>query len=99
MLPSKSPYKSACSSSWSQALLGRIEGGALGDGRGLEDAVELEPQIVVQACGGMLLHGEARVLGGPSSAFPAGLAGLLEVAFGAIAGELFLSHRDPTQKQ
>jgi hypothetical protein len=38
-----------------QALVGGIEGGSLGNGPGFQDAADLQPEIVVQAGGGVLL--------------------------------------------
>ena len=45
-----------------EPLVMRIEGRALGDGPGLEDAVQFEPQVVVQMRCRMLLNHEAEAL-------------------------------------
>ena len=57
-----------------EALVLRVERDALGHRPGLEDAVELKAQVIVQARRGMLLDDEAGVLGGSNLALPLGSA-------------------------
>src|SRR5450631_980872 len=45
-----------------ETLVMRIEGRALGDGPGFEDAVEFEPQVVMQVRCRMLLNDKAQAL-------------------------------------
>ncbi len=46
-----------------QALVGRIDGGSARDRPGFEDAVEFEPEVVVETAGGVLLDDEAEFVG------------------------------------
>ena len=67
-----------------QALVGRIERRALRHRPGLEDAIVLQAEIVVQPGGRMLLDDEARVLGRPNLGLAARLGGFLEIALGLV---------------
>jgi hypothetical protein len=67
-----------------KALVVRIERRPLRHCPGFEDAVELEPQIVVQPGGVVLLNDEAQAVRGGHSRIIAGLLRLLEIALGAI---------------
>ena len=53
-----------------------------------EHAVLLEPEVPVQAAGGVLLHHEPRRLGGFAGHLGAGFWCLLEVSLGLVLGEL-----------
>src|SRR6516164_6906849 len=75
-----------------EALVLRIEGWAARHRPGLEDAAELETEIIVQARGVMLLDHEAQPVR-CLHLFPAArLARLGEVTLGAIGGELLRGH-------
>ena len=79
-----------------QPLAVRIERRALGHRPRLEDAVELEPEIVVQARRVMPLDDEAQLPApAATAALPDGSAGLVEIALGAIGGETVVAHRSP----
>src|SRR5262245_37776586 len=71
-----------------EALLAGIEGRAACHGPGLEHAIHLESEIVMQACRVVLLDDEARVLGLANASLARGLGRLLEVALGAVLREL-----------
>ncbi len=74
-----------------QPLDRRIERRTLGHRPRLEGAVELQPEIVVQARGVMALHHEAQRLAGGDGRLAGRLLGLAEVALGAIGGETVLA--------
>ena len=76
-----------------EALLAGDEARTLGDRPALEDAVELEAEIVVEAGGVVLLHDEGGA-GGGGGACPR-LRGLREVALGAIAASFAMARADP----
>ena len=57
-----------------EALVGGIVGGAASHGPGLENAVELEPQVVVQAPRRVLLYDEAQAFRGRDARSPLGSA-------------------------
>ncbi|MHC2538449.1 hypothetical protein ACVJMY_008018 [Bradyrhizobium diazoefficiens] len=70
-----------------QPLVVRIERGALRHRPGLEHAVELEAEIVVQPAGVMLLDHEASLFRRGYRGLAGGLRGLLEVPLLSIGGE------------
>ena len=70
-----------------------IERRPLGHRPRQEDAVELEPEIVVQARGIVPLDDEAQFLGGGHGRLARRLVGLAEVALGAIGGETVFAQR------
>src|SRR6516165_4620026 len=65
-----------------------IERGLLGHGPGPEDSIDLEPQVVVQAPGCVLLDHEPHAVGWRDRKLATRLAGLGEVPFRAIARKL-----------
>ena len=67
-----------------EPLVVGIEGRTLGDSPGFEDAVEFEPQVVVQMRCRMLLNDEAEALRRLDLRISAGLGRLREIAFGAV---------------
>ena len=71
-----------------KALVLGVEREALGDGPGLEDAIELEAQVIVQARGGVLLDDKAGVLGGSDLRRSARLRRLREIALALVEGKL-----------
>src|SRR5258706_15726354 len=71
-----------------QPLVVRIERGAARDRPGFKDAVELEPQIVMQPARIMLLDHETPLIRRFNRRFAAGLRGLFEIAFFAIGREV-----------
>jgi hypothetical protein len=71
-----------------QPLVVRIERGPFRHRPGLEDAVEFEPQIVVQPRGVMLLDHEAPLLRWHHRRLARRLRRLLEITFLSILGEL-----------
>src|SRR5580692_5289299 len=76
-----------------EALIGRIIGGAASDRPGLENAIELEPQVVMQAPRRVLLDDETQPFRRCDRGLAARLGGLREVALLAVSGErLFLCH-------
>ena len=83
MTPSKSKYSIGWSSTWTAIRRTvEIEGQALGDGPADEDALDLEPEVVVEPGRAMALDDEP-----PGRARDGGrcrLGGLPEVAFAAI---------------
>src|SRR3989442_14115110 len=65
-----------------QALIGRIEGRAFGDGPRFQCPISFQPEVVVQAPRGMFLdHEKAARLRGFS---PRGLRGAVEAPFAAV---------------
>ena len=77
-----------------EALVAWIERGPLGDGPGFEHAIQLQPQVIVQAGCSMLLHHKARVVCRLGGAFSGRFGRLHEVALGAIKRK-FLPHGNP----
>jgi len=75
-----------------EALVGGIERRPLGHGPGLENAVMLEAEVVVQPPGSVLLDDEAWVRGLGDALFPARLARLAEISLGPILGQFRLRH-------
>ena len=75
-----------------KALVVGVEGRALGDGPGFEDAVEFEPQVVMQVRCCMLLNDEAEALRGLDFRVSAGLGRFGEIAFGAVLCEQLFDH-------
>jgi hypothetical protein len=75
-----------------QPLVVRIERRAARHRPGLEHAVELEPEIIVQACRIVALDHEAQALAGRDDRRTRRLGGFLEVALRPVGGEAFL-HR------
>jgi hypothetical protein len=75
-----------------QSLVARIKRGSLGHSPGLEDTVVLEPEVIVQAGGGMLLDDKAWVFRRPNLGLAARLRGLLEIALGLVGSEFLLCH-------
>ena len=71
-----------------QALVGRIDRRALGDGPGLEDAVQLQAQVIVQMARGVLLNHEPPMFGGQYLPRSARFLGLGEIALCPIGLEL-----------
>ncbi len=67
-----------------EPLFSGIETRALGDRPARERAVELEPEIVVQLTGGMLVHDEAQSLLSPRRSAPLGLRRLREIALATV---------------
>src|SRR5690606_10078305 len=67
-----------------QPLVRRVEAGALGDGPALERAVELEPEVIVQAAGVVALD-VITEFAAWSGDFAARFRGLPEVAFFPVA--------------
>ncbi len=76
-----------------QPLVVRIERGPPGHGPGLEDAVEFEPQIVMQARRIVLLDHEPALLRRLDRRLAAGLGGLLEIAFFSGRSRVFSGPR------
>src|SRR5690606_33383481 len=75
-----------------EPLVGGVGGGAPGDRPALEDAVELEAEIIVQPRGVVLLDDEAQRLRRPAAgplAGPGGLPRAREVALGPVVPEQF----------
>src|SRR5204863_9253777 len=71
-----------------EAACGGIEARSLGDGPAPHDAGELEPEIVMEMAGGVLLNDEAqRPREAGHDHAPARLRGHVEVAFTSILGE------------
>src|SRR6266850_3084076 len=75
-----------------QPLVMRIQRGAARDRPGLEDAVELQPEIVVQPAGVMLLDHEPSLLRRRYLALPAWFRGLFEIALFSVGGEVSQRH-------
>src|SRR5258708_3430284 len=75
-----------------EALVARIERRPLRDRPGFEDAVELQPEIIMQACRIMLLNHEAPLLRRLNRRIAAGLRGLFEIALFSIGGEVSQRH-------
>src|SRR5262245_43841726 len=71
-----------------QAPIAWIERRPLRDGPGLENAIDLQPQIVVKPGGSMLLDDEAGILSRLDPRLPARLRGFREVALGLIERKL-----------
>src|SRR5207247_7009893 len=71
-----------------EALVGGIEAGTLGHRPALEDAFELEPEVVVQPARRVLLDDEKTIaLAAPGSGLARGLWSLLEVALALILAQ------------
>jgi len=70
----------------------RIERGAAGHRPRFEDTIQLEPQIVMQARGGMLLDDKATMLRTDYFALTTRLRGFLEVTLGAVFSEFRWRH-------
>ena len=68
-----------------------VERGPFGHSPGFEDAIQFEPQIVVQARGIVLLDDEAETGRGLDSVLAAGLPRLPEVALYLVSGQLGIS--------
>ncbi len=75
-----------------QPLVARIERRTLGHRPGLEDAVEFEPEIVMQSRRRMLLDHEAAALRWCDLGVAAWLRGFLEIAFLAVGDKLLEGH-------
>jgi hypothetical protein len=75
-----------------EPLFGRIERGPARNGPGLEHSAELEPQIVVQPSGSVLLNHETQVLGWRDIDRAARLRRLGEITLGAILREFSTAH-------
>ena len=75
-----------------ESLFDRIERGTTCHGPRLENPVDLQPKIVVQARSVVLLDDETEMLGGADFGARIRLAGFGEVTFGAVLFEL-LHHR------
>ena len=83
--PSKLAYSSGWSSTWTASRLSagsRL--GPLGTAQLCEHAVELEPEVVVQLAGGVLLHDEAQSRLSPRRSAPLGLRRLREIALATV---------------
>src|SRR5215813_3090024 len=76
----------------SQALVGGIERGSFGYRPGFEDAVVLQPQIVVEATGRVFLDDKARVLNLADRGLSARLSRLGKVAFRPVLSKVCLCH-------
>ena len=72
-----------------------IERRPFGHSPGFENAIQLEPQIVVEAGGVVLLDDEAATGRGLDSVLAAWLPRLLEVALRFVGGQLVVRHRRP----
>src|SRR5882757_4190857 len=79
-----------------QPLVVRIERGAARHRPGLEDAVEFEPEIVMQPGRIVLLDHEAPQLRRRNLDLARRLAGLLEIALLAVDGEVSQRHVQPS---
>src|SRR6266700_312856 len=77
-----------------QAAIARAKGGPLRNGPGFENAIHLQPQIVMEPGGGVLLNNEAGIPGWLDLRSPARLRGDREVALGLVERELAGCHRD-----
>jgi hypothetical protein len=77
-----------------KALLARNQAWSLGHRPALEDAVELEAEIVVQARGVVLLDAEGEAV--PFGRLALGLGGLPEIALGVVFGEQLGHSRSQT---
>ena len=75
-----------------QPLVARIERGPPGDRPGFEDAIELEPEIVMQARRIMLLDHETPLLRRLDRHIAARLRGLFEIPLLAVGGEVSQGH-------
>src|SRR5215813_14052431 len=80
----------------SQSAIVWVQGRPLCNRPGLEDAIHLQPQIVVKPGGGVLLDHEASEWARLDPRLPARLRGLREVALGLVEGELACCHRHTT---
>ena len=80
-----------------QPLVVRIERGAARDRPGFEDAVEFQPEIVVQPRRVMLLDHEAPPLRRRHLRLAAGLGGLFEIPLLSIGGEVLRTRSIPRQ--
>ena len=87
-----------------EALVAGIERGPLGNGPGLEDAVELQPKIIVQPRRVVLLNDKAELIRRLGSAFSRRFASLGKIPFGEVCRELVTRHafhqteRDETRR-
>src|SRR5262249_41914126 len=70
----------------------RVEGRCPGDRPGLEHSIELEPQVIMQTAGGVLLDHEAQMIGGRDLTLAAWFSGLAEVPLGLISRESSSGH-------
>ena len=75
-----------------QPLVARIERGPPGDRPGFEDAIELEPEIVMQARRIMLLDHETPLLRRLDRRIAARLGGLFEIPLLPVGGEVSQGH-------
>ena len=76
-----------------ETLVGDDVAGAFGNGPALEDSIPAEPEVVMQACGCVLLNDEGKSLLlwlGGLFGIPAGLGGDAKVAHGPVARELLV---------
>jgi hypothetical protein len=67
-----------------QPFVGGVQRGSARDRPGLEDPIELEPEVIVETPRRVLLDDEAQSLARGDGIRPAGLRGFLEIAFRAV---------------
>ena len=72
-----------------------VERGTFGHSPGLEDPIELQPQVVVQVRRRMLLDDETKTLCLLDFGVAARLCRLRKVSFGTVFCEQFLDHPAP----
>src|SRR5262249_55698736 len=77
----------------------RIERGSFGYRPGLEDAPQLEPEVVMQPARRMLLNHKPQGLGAGYFAGAARFSGFIEIALGSIFGEFPIGHHTSIARQ
>ena len=81
-----------------QPLVMGVERRPLGHSPGFENAIQLEPQIIVQAGGIVLLDHEPATGCGLDSVLAAWLPSLPEVALRSVGGQLIVRHLASSQR-